>query len=79
MMRDESEAHGSGQAPPRALAGRRAKCVVLNRNNSRSRLVAATPVPEDSQLAVKLVDAEPDAAWRCGWPASTARARRVAR
>ena len=56
MMRDETDAHGLVKHHlERSLD--EADVVVLNRNNSVSRLLAATPVPEDSQLALDLVDA----------------------
>jgi len=59
MMRQESDAYGLVKRHlERSLDG--TEVVVLNRNNSVSRLMAATPIPEDSELALKLVDAEPD-------------------
>lgn len=59
VMRSEPEAHGLVKHHLEGMiAG--AEAVVLNRNNSDSRLVAATAIPDDHALAERLDDAEPE-------------------
>jgi len=59
VMRDESEAHSLVQHHlERSIPG--SEAVVLNRNNSANRLVAATAVDGDSPLGKRLADAEPE-------------------
>ena len=59
IMRDEGEAHGLvKQHLERAIEG--SDVIVLNRNNSDDRLMAATPIPDDSPLLERLADADPE-------------------
>jgi diguanylate cyclase (GGDEF)-like protein len=59
IMRDEGEAHALvKQHLERSIEGSGA--LVLTRNNSDNRLNAATTVTDDSAIAAKLVDAEPE-------------------
>ena len=59
IMRDEAEAHALVRHHlEREIDG--ATTTVLVRNNSDDRLVAATPVDDDSPLAAGLADATPD-------------------
>jgi diguanylate cyclase (GGDEF)-like protein len=59
VMRDEPEAHSLVRNHlERSIAG--SEVLVLNRNNSDNRLIAATDLDGDSELAGKLVDAEPE-------------------
>jgi diguanylate cyclase (GGDEF)-like protein len=59
VMRDEPEAHSLVKHHlERSIEG--AGVVVLNRNNSDNRLIAATEVEDDCALAGRLADAEPE-------------------
>jgi diguanylate cyclase (GGDEF)-like protein len=59
IMRDEGEAHGLVKRHlERVIEG--SEVIVLNRNNSDNRLTAATPVPDDSPLSARLVEAGPE-------------------
>jgi diguanylate cyclase (GGDEF)-like protein len=59
IMRDEGEAHALvKQHLERSIDG--SEALVLTRNNSDNRLNAATTVTDDSAIAAKLVDAEPE-------------------
>ncbi len=59
VMRDEEEAYALvKQHLERSIP--EASVVVLSRNNSADRLIAATSLPEQSPLAAALVDAEPE-------------------
>lgn len=69
VTRNESEAHGLLKRHlERVNAG--SSVVVLNRNNSKNRLEATTPIEAESTLARKLVDSRPDScvAVRLGRP-----------
>ena len=69
IMRDEAEAHALvKQHLERSIDG--SEALVLMRNNSDNRLNAATTVTDDSAMAQKLVDAEPESclAVRLGHP-----------
>jgi diguanylate cyclase (GGDEF)-like protein len=69
IMRDEPEAHALvKQHLERTIEG--SEALVLTRNNSDNRLNAATTVTDDSAIAAKLVDAEPESclAVRLGRP-----------